>query len=70
MTLRNDIIAAAKATFEAQLAVATANIRTYVENPVGVGEHPDITEVVIEEIKKADAALSCLETIEKLKSDH
>ena len=46
--------------YEAQMAQAEANIKVYMENPVGVGEHPNIVQEVeklLKEIKDAKEML-------------
>ena len=46
--------------YEAQMAQAEANIKVFMENPVGVGEHPNIVQEVeklLKEIKDAKEML-------------
>ena len=46
--------------YEAQMALAEANIKVFMENPVGVGEHPNIVQEVeklLKEIKDAKEML-------------
>ncbi len=46
--------------YEAQMALAEANIKVFIENPVGVGEHPNIVQEVeklLKEIKDAKEML-------------
>ena len=46
--------------YEAQLTLAEANIKVFMENPVGVGEHPNIVQEVeklLKEIKDAKEML-------------
>ena len=46
--------------YEAQMALAEANIKVFIENPVGVGEHPNIVhevEKLLKEIKDAKEML-------------
>ena len=40
------IVDALEKKYEAQMAQAEANIKVYMENPVGVGEHPNIVQEV------------------------
>ena len=40
------IVDALEKKYEAQMAQAEANVKVYIENPVGVGEHPDIVQEV------------------------
>ena len=46
--------------YEAQMALAESNIKVFMENPVGVGEHPNIVQEVeklLKEIKDAKEML-------------
>ena len=43
---REVIVDALEKKYEAQMAQAEANIKVYMENPVGVGEHPNIVHEV------------------------
>ena len=46
--------------YEAQMALAESNIKVFMENPVGVGEHPYIVQEVeklLKEIKDAKEML-------------
>ena len=45
-TFRQVIVDALEKKYEAKMAEAEANIKVYMENPVGVGEHPNIVEEV------------------------
>ncbi len=57
---RKVIVDALEKKYEAQMAQAEANIKVYMENPVGVGEHPNIVQEVeklLKEIKDAKEML-------------
>jgi hypothetical protein len=48
---------------EGEIAVAEANVNVYIENSVGIGEHPDVVEAIetqIEKIASADEKLQIL----------
>ena len=52
--------------FESDRARAVANLNTYLTNPVGVGEHPDIVgemEKLVTAISSADGNLSALKSL-------
>ena len=54
------IVDALEKKYEAQMALAEANIKVFMENPVGVGEHPNIVQEVeklLKEIKDAKEML-------------
>ena len=49
--------------YEGEIAAANANIRVYLTNPVGIGEHPDIIDAMDEQIEKmahAEEKLLCV----------
>ena len=51
------IIAALLAKYNAEIAEAEANVEVYMDNPAGIGEHPDIVAAVDTQISKiANAA--------------
>ena len=57
---REVIIDALEKKYEAQMTQAEANIKVFMENPVGVGEHPNIVQEVeklLKEIKDAKEML-------------
>ena len=62
--MRTAIIDALEARYEAQVAEAHATIKIYLENPVGIGEHPqhiDEVDKQLQKIAEADEKLKALE---------
>jgi hypothetical protein len=62
--MRNAILDALEARYEAQVAEAHATIKIYLENPVGIGEHPqhiDEVDKQLQKIAEADEKLKALE---------
>ncbi len=62
--MRTAIIDALEARYEAQVAEAHATIKIYLENPVGIGEHPqhiDEVDKQLQKIAEAEEKLSALE---------
>ena len=62
--MRNAILDALEARYEAQVAEAHATIKIYLENPVGIGEHPQHIDEVDKQLQKiadADEKLKALE---------
>ena len=53
------IVDALEKKYEAQMAQAEANVKVYMENPVGVGEHPDIVDEVEKLLKQIKDAKKC-----------
>ena len=65
--MRTAILDALEARYEAQIAEAHATIKIYLENSVGIGEHPQHIEEVnklIEKIANAKEKLDVLEEFE------
>ena len=50
MQLREDIIEALTKKFEGEISAHKVNVEIMLENTVGVGEHPNITETVEQEL--------------------
>ena len=50
--MREQLIAALKAHAQGEIAMHIANIEVYLRNPVGIGEHPDLTQAMQEELDK------------------
>jgi hypothetical protein len=49
--MRNQILAALKSHARGHIDKHLTNIEVYLNNPVGVGEHPDILEAIEQELK-------------------
>jgi len=45
------ILEALRKKYEADIAVAAANIQVYIDNPAGIGEHPDLVSAVDQQIQ-------------------
>ena len=63
MDLRTVIIEALEKRFEAQLAEADATLKIYLENSVGIGEHPqhvDECDKLIAKVAEAEEKLRVL----------
>jgi hypothetical protein len=59
------MIEALQKKYEAEIAAAKANIQVYIENPAGIGEHPDLVSAVDEQMSKLAEAEDKLETLTK-----
>ena len=62
--MRTAILDALEARYDAQVAEAHATIKIYLENPVGIGEHPqhiDEVDKQLQRIADADEKLKALE---------
>ena len=58
------ILNALEAKYEAQVAEAHATIKIYLENSVGIGEHPQHIEEVDKQLEKIAAAQEKLGVLE------
>ena len=57
------IIDALEKKYEAQMSIAEANLKVLLENPVGVGDHPDIVETIDKEMQKITKAKEMLDEL-------
>ena len=62
----NMFLEAAKAKLKADVKDAKAVIKLYVCNPVGVGEHPDVTAEILKAAEKGAHAEEVLLFLEEL----
>ncbi len=60
------MLEALKAKYKAEVMAAKVNIKVYLDNPVGIGEHPDLVSAVDSEISKLAEAEEKLLQIETL----
>ena len=52
MKLRERLIEATIAHVEGKISYHKANVEVYLTNPAGIGEHPDIMEALLSEMKE------------------
>jgi methylaspartate ammonia-lyase len=62
-TNTNALYEALKAQFVAQKTKAIATLTVYLTNPVGIGEHPQIVDEMVEQTKSLAEAEDCLEML-------
>ena len=62
-TNTNALQEALKAQFVAQREKARATLTVYLTNPVGIGEHPQIIDEMVEQTKSLAEAEDCLERL-------
>ena len=58
------LLDALEARYEAQIAEADATVKIYLENSVGIGEHPQHIDEVDKQFEKIAAAQEKLEVLE------
>tara|TARA_Y100000593_G_scaffold93989_1_gene190973 strand:- start:671 stop:904 length:234 start_codon:yes stop_codon:yes gene_type:complete len=64
--LTQEMITALNAKYQAEIAAARANLLNYLQNPVAVGEHPDLVSEIdklISAIATAEGKLTTLTTL-------
>ena len=65
-TLQQNVLTAIRSHFTAKRDRSLANLNNYLNNPVGVGEHPDVVEECVNLIQDFSDASDVLETLEGL----
>ena len=50
--MRKQLLNALLAHAQGEIAMHRANVEVYLTNPVGIGEHPDVTQALQEELDK------------------
>ena len=63
--MKTAMLHALRKRFEGEIASAQMNVEVYLQNPAGIGEHPDIVEAVEQELAKLAEADEKLETLNK-----
>ena len=59
------LIDALKAKYQADMAEANANVQGYLNNPAGIGEHPDIVAAIDTQVELYAAAKEKLEVLDE-----
>ena len=67
--MRNAILEALEARFQAQVSEAEATIKIYLENPVGIGEHPQHVDEIDKQLQKISEAEEKLQAIVRFKTE-
>ena len=67
--MRNAILEALEARFQAQVSEAEATIKIYLENSVGIGEHPQHIDEIDKQLQRISEAEEKLEAIKRFKTE-
>ena len=67
--MKNFLLESAECKFTGDLAVAKANLIIYLNNPVGIGEHPNVMEEVAKLVTEIHDAKGSLEIINDMKKE-
>ena len=65
MSLKEQLVKAARMHAEGELERAKTNIMVYMNNATGIGEHSDIVEAIQEELDKMAHAEDRIEMLQK-----
>ena len=60
-----DILDALKKRYEAEVDIAKATIRVYLDKPVGIGEHPQFAEEIDKQLEAISCACDKIKVIDK-----
>ena len=63
--MREQLVRALLAHAQGEIEKHKANVEIYLTNPVGIGEHPDVTQAIQEEIDKIARWHDQIEVIQK-----
>ena len=63
--MRDQLKKALFAHAQGEIQMHLANVEVYLTNPVGIGEHPDVTQAIQEEIDKVARWHDQIEVIQK-----
>ena len=67
--MRRAILEALRARYEAEIAEADATANIYLENSVGIGEHPQHIDEVNKQIEKIATAREKLEVLDQFEPE-
>ena len=66
MDLRDRLLEATVAHVKGKIAYHKANVEVYLTNPAGIGEHPDIMEALVSEMKEIAEYQDILEVAQNI----
>jgi hypothetical protein len=66
MNLRDRLLDASIAHVQGKIAYHKANVEVYLTNPAGIGEHPDIMEAILSEMKEVAEYQDILEVAQNI----
>ena len=66
----SNIVRALSLKYQSEIESARANIEVYMNNPAGIGEHPDIVQAVDSELVKLSTAEDKLASLESNYPQH
>ena len=67
--MKKAILEALEAKYNAQIAEADATIKIYLENSVGIGEHPQHIDEIDKQLQRISEAEEKLEALKRFKTE-
>ena len=68
--MKNQIVKALHKKYLGQIAEAEANVEIYLQNPAGIGEHPDVIDAIHSQIQKISEAKDNIKTLKEHFNQH
>ena len=63
--MKKQIVNALVKKYEGEIAEAKANIEIYMNNPVGIGEHPDVIDAINSQVLKIASAEENIQVLQQ-----
>jgi hypothetical protein len=63
--MKKQIVNALVKKYEGEIAEAKANIEIYMNNPVGIGEHPDVIDAIHSQVLKIASAEENIQVLQQ-----
>ena len=68
--VHNKLLQASIDKYKADISEALATLDVYFNNPVGIGEHPDLLAEIDKYVEKLETATGKLETLQRYFDEH
>ena len=68
--VHNKLLQASIDKYKAEISEALATLDVYFNNPVGIGEHPDLLTEIDKYVEKLETATGKLETLQRYFDEH
>lgn len=65
--MKNKLLKALEARYQAQVAEGEATLQVYLENAVGIGEHPQIVDEMSKQVEKIGEAEDALMVLNRFR---
>ena len=68
--VQNKLLQASIDKYKAEISEALATLDVYFNNPVGIGEHPDLLAEIDKYVEKLETATGKLQTLQRYFDEH